>query len=165
MEPTPPRTSIDEKSKHRRDSSRSSSLNDVARPVPPVPNKQQPLGRQCSSPTALPAKSKNTDPDPLTTPAQSAVSTDSNARDSSTQRHSRHSTGQHYHHRHDRRESGSSISSWSDAAPGFSDSGPARFPTAPNSIEIYDSLEREQEAIVNKVSIHIEPICALYSGN
>jgi hypothetical protein len=26
-------------------------------------------------------------------------------------------------------------------------------------------LEREQEAIVNKVSIHMEPICALYPGN
>lgn len=56
--------------------------------------------------------------------------------------------------KHDRKGSAGSLISWSETSSAcYPDTGPARFPTAPNNVEIYDSLEREQEAIVNKVGI------------
>lgn len=54
---------------------------------------------------------------------------------------------QQYHHRKNSSGSVKSIRSFIEP-----DAGPNRFPTAPTPGEIFDTFEREQEAIVNKVS-------------
>lgn len=145
MEPTLPRTSTDEQRKLPRDKSRTSSSGSIAQSELHVPTKQ-PLARY----GLLSSRNKSTDTEPLTS-TLSSISIDSSARSSPTQRYSRDGINPRHH---DRRESDGSISSWSDAASSFPDSGPVRLPTAPTSVEIYDSLEREQEAIVNKVSYY-----------
>lgn len=56
---------------------------------------------------------------------------------------------------HARKSSSSSVISFD---PSDNSGIPTRFPTAPTSVEIYDSLEREQEAIVNKLQREISAL-------
>lgn len=61
---------------------------------------------------------------------------------------------------HARKSSTSSVASFDPTDPATATAAglPSRFPTAPTSVEIYDLLEREQEAIVNKLQREISAL-------
>lgn len=62
-------------------------------------------------------------------------------------------SARHSHHRQNSASSVKSIKSLNHE--NEFPAAPIRFPTAPNTGEIIDSFEREQEAIVNKVCFHL----------